>query len=141
MKPRIKTNKRRGFTLIELMVVVLIIAVLAALIVPRVTQRQDDAKYAAAQSQIARISSLLQQFRLDCERFPTGEEGLQALVQAPGDVTGWKGPYVDKIPVDPWDQPYVYAWPGAQGEDTFFLGSNGKDKTESTDDDFTNGDI
>jgi general secretion pathway protein G len=140
MKPLTKNRKHRGFTLIELMVVVLIIAVLAALIVPRVITRQDDAKIAAASSQIARISSELQKFRLDCDRFPTSEEGLQALMQAPADVSGWKGPYVERLPPDPWDQQFIYSWPGAQGEETFYLASAGKDKQENTEDDITNGD-
>jgi general secretion pathway protein G len=141
MKSLKNSRKRLGFTLIELMVVVLIIAVLAALIVPRVVQRQDDAKYAAAKSQIARLSSILQQFRLDCDRFPTNEEGLQSLVQSPSDATGWKGPYLDRIPLDPWEQEYVYQFPGATGEESFYLASGGKDKQPSSDDDFTNQDL
>lgn len=136
------SRKQRGFTLIELMVVVLIIAVLAALIVPRILSRQDEAKNAKASADISTLSSLLQQFRLDTDRFPTTEESINALMQQPADVEGWKGPYSDKpLPNDPWGTPYEYQYPGANGEDTFFLGSAGKDRQPGTEDDITNGDI
>ncbi len=141
MKTPFKTRARRGFTLIELMVVVLIIAVLAALVVPKLTQYQDDAKYGAAKGQIARIASILQKFRLDCDRFPTSEEGLNALMSPPGDATGWKGPYLDKIPNDPWDQPYYYQYPGPNDDDSFILGSGGKNKIPNDDDDVSNLDL
>lgn len=141
MKTQINRKTRRGFTLIELMVVVLIIAVLAALVVPRLTDYQDQAKKGAAKSQIARIASVLQKFRLDCDRFPTTEEGLNALVSQPSDATGWKGPYLDKVPNDPWEQPYYYQYPGPIDDESFILGSGGKDKTPSNDDDITNFDL
>src|SRR5512141_2067264 len=101
--------KRRGFTLVELMVVVLIIAALAALIVPRVIGRQADAYRAKAAADIAQLDSALQQFRLDNDRYPTTEEGLNALRTAPQDVRNWRGPYLQKpLPPDPWGFPYVY---------------------------------
>lgn len=118
----------RGFTLIELVVVVLILAILAALVVPRVIGQADKAKYAAAQSDLASYSSALNQFRLDCDRYPTSDEGLQALREAPSDVQQkWKGPYVEKdIHNDPWQQPYHYVYPGQGGnKDTFDLYSDG----------------
>jgi general secretion pathway protein G len=121
-------RNRKAFTLIELMVVVLILAVLAALIVPRVMGRQDDAKRAKAASDIATMSGLLQQFRLDTDRFPTTEEGLEALRIQPPNVDNWKGPYTQRpIPVDPWGNEYVYEYPGPGGEDTFLLMSYGAD--------------
>jgi general secretion pathway protein G len=141
MKTHLKSKTRRGFTLIELMVVVLIIAVLAALVVPKVQENSKQAKIGAAKSQIGRISSILQQFRLDCDRYPTSEEGLGALVSQPADATGWKGPYLDKIPLDPWDQDFVYLFPGPNTEDSFQLISNGNDKANGTDDDISNLDL
>jgi general secretion pathway protein G len=140
MKTHLKSRSRRGFTLIELMVVVLIIAVLAALVVPRLVGQQDEAKEKATRSQIGRVASILQKFRLDCDRYPTTEEGLGSLLSQPADATGWKGPYLEnnKLPLDAYDQELVYTYPGPDGEDTFLLTSNGKDKTNGTADDITN---
>lgn len=141
MKTHLKTQSRRGFTLIELMVVVLIIAVLAALVVPKVQDYQLQAQNGAAKSQIGRLASILQKFRLDCDRYPTTEEGLGALTSQPSDATGWKGPYLDRIPQDPWGQEFVYASPGPISDDSFLLTTNGKDHTNGTDDDITNLDL
>ena len=121
MKTNLKSRTRRGFTLIELMVVVLIIAVLAALVVPKVQDYQNQAKEGAAKSQIGRIASILQKFRLDCDRFPTTEEGLNALVSQPSDATGWKGPYLDRIPLDPYGNAFQYQSPGPTSDDSFLL--------------------
>ncbi len=120
---------RRAFTLIELLVVILILAILAALIVPRVVGRTDDAKRAKAASDIATLSGLLQQFRVDTDRFPTTEEGLNALRTPPSDIRNWRGPYTTKpIPTDPWGGEYIYEYPGPSGaEDTFLLMSYGSD--------------
>lgn len=121
-------NKRRGFTLIELLVVILILAILAALIVPRVVGRQGDAKRAKAAADISTLSSLLQQFKLDTDVYPTTEEGLQALRVEPPDVQNWRGPYTTKpIPTDPWGSEYVYEYPGPNGDDSFVLMSYGAD--------------
>lgn len=123
-------RKRLGFTLIELLVVILILGILAALIVPRVVNRQGDAKRAKAATDISTLSNLLQQFRLDTGRFPTSEEGLDALRNAPSDVQNWKGPYTTKaIPTDPWGYDYVYDYSG-EGSDTFVLMSFGSDGAE-----------
>ncbi|MCC7434960.1 MAG: type II secretion system major pseudopilin GspG [Methanoregulaceae archaeon] len=129
MKQRTVFMRRRSaFTLIELLVVILILAILAALIVPRVVGRTSDAKRAKAASDIAALTNALNNFRLDCDRFPTSEEGLDALRTQPGDVTGWRGPYIEKaIPPDPWQNPYVYEYPGSTGDDSFFLISYGSD--------------
>jgi general secretion pathway protein G len=128
MKKRSTLNIRRGFTLVELLVVMLILAVLAALIVPNVMGRTGQAKRSAALSDISTLSSLLQTFRIDCDRYPTTEEGLQALRQPPSDVQGWRGPYSTKeIPNDPWGNPYVYECPGPLGGDSFSLRSYGAD--------------
>lgn len=120
-------RKTKGFTLIELLVVILIIATLAAMIVPRLVGRADDAKRAAAQGDLKILSGLLETFRLDVERYPTTEEGLDALRYEPDDAEGWKGPYTNKdIPMDPWGEPYIYE---NTGDDFYFLGSFGSDRS------------
>lgn len=129
----IRSHPRRrrgegGFTLIELIVVILIIAILAALVVPNLINRTSQAKVAKAAGDISTISGLLQQFRLDNDRFPTTEEGLGALRVAPADAPNWRGPYATKeIPNDPWGRPYNYQWPGALGDESFTLQSYGAD--------------
>ena len=124
---RSATRQKSAFTLIELLVVILILAISAALIVPRLISRAGEAKIAKAASDIATLSSALSQFRLDCDRFPTTEEGLDALRTQPSDVKGWRV-YLEKpIPADPWGNPYVYEYPGSGGEDTYTLLSYGKD--------------
>jgi general secretion pathway protein G len=122
-----KKHKNKGFTLIEMLVVVLILAILAALIVPRVVNRTGDAKKAKAQSDVATLSSLLQQYRVDTDTFPTSEQGLNALRVAPSGVNGWRGPYTSKeLPADPWGNEYVYESPGQNNED-FVIISYGAD--------------
>lgn len=131
-------RRNRAFTLIELVVVILILGVLAALIVPTVLGRADEAKAARAVTDINTLSGALKMFYLHCDRYPTTEEGLAALRSGPADATGWKGPYLDKdVPLDPWENEYSYVCPGANGERSFTLSSNGPDKTPSTDDDIT----
>jgi general secretion pathway protein G len=117
----------KAFTLIELLVVILILAILAALIVPRVVGRTGDAKRAKAASDIATLVSLLQQYRLDNDKYPTTEQGLNALRVAPSDAPNWKGPYTSKdLPTDPWGNEYVYQSPGPNGSD-FVVESYGSD--------------
>ena len=122
------TARKRGFTLIELLVVILILAILAALIVPRIVNRQDQAKIGAAKSDIRTLANMVNTFKLDTGRYPTTEEGLSVLRTPPSDGDGWKGPYSEKeIPNDPWGSAYVYEYPGPDGSD-FLLESYGADK-------------
>ena len=122
-------RRHRGFTLIELLVVISIIGVLGALIVPNVLDRLDDSKVTAAQTQVGSLMQQLKLYKLDNQRYPSAEQGLDALVHKPtaGTIpTNWR-PYLDKMPVDPWGKPYQYANPGVKGEiDVYSFGSDGK---------------
>ena len=122
---------QRGFTLIEIMVVVVIMGILAALVVPKLMGRTDDARIAAAKQDIATLMQALKLYRLDNQRYPTTEQGLQALMTKPTSgppANGWKsGGYIDKLPKDPWQNPYQYLSPGIKGEiDIFSFGADGQ---------------
>lgn len=118
-----------GFTLVEIMVVVMIIGILAVLIVPRVVGRSEEARAAAAKHDIAALAQSLKLYRLDNGRYPTSEQDLQALVTKPQSApvpSNWR-PYLDKLPHDPWGNPYRYLNPGVHGEiDVFSLGADGQ---------------
>ncbi|MGC3964985.1 MAG: type II secretion system major pseudopilin GspG [Rhodocyclaceae bacterium] len=119
----------RGFTLVEIMVVIVILGVLAALIVPKIMERPDQARAAAARQDIHTIVEQLKLYKLDNRMYPTSEQGLIALVQKPSTEpvpSGWKK-YLDKLPNDPWGHPYQYINPGLHGDvDVFSLGSDGE---------------
>ncbi|MEO8040717.1 MAG: type II secretion system major pseudopilin GspG [Betaproteobacteria bacterium] len=118
-----------GFTLVEVMVVVVILGVLAALIVPRVVGRTDEARAVAARQDISSIMQALKLYRLDNSRYPNAAQGLQALVNKPSldpVPPNWKS-YLDRLPLDPWGKPYLYLNPGARGEiDVFTFGADGQ---------------
>ena len=127
--PALRTRRAQGFTLIELMVVLVIIGVLAALIVPNVLDRTDDARATAARTDVHNIMQALKLYKLDNQRFPTAEQGLQALIvrptTAPAPING--KPYLEKLPNDPWGRPYQYLNPGVQGEvDVMSFGADGQ---------------
>ena len=124
-----KARKQRGFTLIELMVVLAIIGIWAALVVPSVVGRADDARVTAARTDVGNLTQALKLYKLDNQRFPTAEQGLQALVARPSAEpvpNNWKS-YLDKLPADPWGRPYQYLNPGLKGEvDVMSWGADGQ---------------
>ena len=126
---RLRQGRNAGFTLIELMVVLVIIGVLAALIVPNVLDRADDARGTAARTDVNNVMQALKLYKLDNQRYPTAEQGLQALVSKPtsGPIPGnWK-PYLEKLPADPWGRQYQYLNPGVKGEiDVMSFGADGQ---------------
>lgn len=127
-------TRTRGFTLIEIMVVLVILGVMAALIVPRVLGRAEDARKVAAKSDIASLTNALKLYNLDNMRYPTNQQGLDALVKKPTVApipSNYKdGGYLDKLPVDPWGSPYQYDNPGKHGEvDVYSYGPSGQSST------------
>jgi general secretion pathway protein G len=121
---RASTRRHRiqGFTLIELLLVMVILAILAAVVVPKLVGRSDQAKVAAAKSDISSLEGALSQFEVDTGRFPSSDEGLVALTVAPANVNNnWHGPYLMHPPKDPWGQQYVYVYPGQHNVNGFDL--------------------
>ncbi len=135
-QPRTARRPQLGFTLLEVMVVVVIIGVLMAIIVPNVLGRADDARVTAARTDVANLMQALKLYKLDNQRFPSAEQGLQALVAKPATAPvplNWK-PYLDKLPNDPWGRAYVYVNPGVKGEvDVMSLGADGQPGGEGKD--------
>lgn len=135
-----------GFTLIEVMVVVVILGILAAVVVPKIMTRPDDARAQVARSDIRAIESALNLYKLDNFTYPTTEQGLEALVERPSgspEPKGWKeGGYLPRLPVDPWKNPYVYLNPGEHGAiDIYSLGADGQSGGEGSSSDIGNWDL
>jgi len=124
-----RNRRRAGITLIEMLVVVTIIGLFAALVVPRMLRKSDTARVTAAHAQINSFMTALGSYKLDTGVFPSTEEGLQALRLPPANVTQWQGPYLpQEIPLDPWGHPYVYKYPGEHGDepDVICYGADGQ---------------
>jgi len=135
LKANIRRHER-GLTLIELLVVLLILSMIAAFAVPQVMKYVGGARGDAAAIQVERLGGILDLYRLDMGRYPSTDEGLQALIEAPSDSERWNGPYVKKANslIDPWGRPYEYRSPGERGEyDLFTLGADGLDGGEGED--------
>ena len=132
----LRRRVQAGFTLIELMVVLVIIGALAALIVPNVLDRADDARATAARTDVNNLVQALKLYRLDNQRYPTAEQGLRALIARPTTAPvppNWK-PYLEKLPNDPWGRPYQYLNPGIKGEiDVMSFGADGQSGGEGKD--------
>jgi general secretion pathway protein G len=136
-----RNRAARGFTLIELLVVLVIIGVLGALIVPNLFSSLDDARVTAARTDINTLGQALKRYKLDNQRYPSTEQGLDALVRKPtagSPPPNWK-PYLDKLPADPWGRPYQYLNPGVRGElDVFSFGADGQPGGDGKDADIGN---
>lgn len=132
----------RAFTLIELLLVLVILGILAAVVVPRVVGRGEQARAARAKTDITNISGAIDQFEAECGRFPTTEEGLGALLEQPANAKDWHGPYLkgNKLPTDPWGNAYQYRCPGQHNPREYDVYSFGRDGQEGTQDDVGNWD-
>ncbi len=131
MKIQAANRQTRGFTLIEIMVVVIILGVLAATIIPQFKGMTHDAKVSTAKSTIAELESAIERFNINYDRYPTTEEGLKALVEAPSsDDTKWRGPYIKLLRQDPWGLDYQYKCPGTHHKSGFDLWSRGGDQAD-----------
>ena len=135
---RIRPQTQRAVTLIELLLVLVILGILAAIVVPKFSGRTEQARQAAAQTQIANFGTALDAFEVDNGYYPKGKSGLNDLVSAPRDAQSWKGPYMKDIPLDPWQKPYLYQAPGKHNPTSYDLSSMGPDGRENTEDDVTN---
>lgn len=130
--------RRHGFTLIELLLVLVILGILAAIVVPKFAGRTEQARLTAAQTQISSFGTALDAFEVDNGYYPKGKGGLQDLVQQPRDAQNWKGPYLKDVPKDPWNNEYIYEYPGRHNANSYDLSSAGPDGKPNSEDDISN---
>jgi general secretion pathway protein G len=130
-----KKQLRRAFTLVEILLVMTIIAILAALVIPKMVGRSEQARFTAAHADLSSIKTSLDAFEVDNGFYP---KAIQDLITAPGNARNWHGPYLEKIPSDPWGNNYAYSYPGKHNAGSYDLLSVGPDGREGTDDDIGN---
>jgi len=134
-----RRNGARGFTLVELLLVLVILGILAALVLPKFTGRTEQARTTAATTQISTFGTALDAFEVDTGSYPRGQDGLAQLISQPSDVTSWRGPYLKSdIPNDPWGNPYIYEFPGRVNPTGYDIRSMGPDGQANTADDVVN---
>ncbi|HEU5124359.1 MAG TPA: type II secretion system major pseudopilin GspG [Verrucomicrobiae bacterium] len=144
MKWNTRTNLRRArrsaFTLIELLLVLAILGILAAIVVPKMAGRSEDARKQAATTQISAFKTALNTFEVDNGYYPKGQNGLVDLIKQPRDAQNWHGPYLDTdaVPKDPWQRDFIYVCPGKNNPSSYDVSSAGPDGQSGTDDDITN---
>jgi general secretion pathway protein G len=124
-------NARRGFTLVEMLLVLVILATLAAIVYPKVMGRSEQARITAAKTQIGNFKIALDSFEVDNGYYPKGRDGLMDLVQQPRDAQNWRGPYLESIPKDPWNNDYLYEYPGKHNPNSYDISSPGPPGAQS----------
>ena len=139
MRTRTRSHRLAAFTLVEMLLVLVILAVLAAIVIPKFSGRSQQAKEAAAKTDIAGIELALDAFEVDTGGYPQGSNGLGALLEQPSNAQNWKGPYLKKsLPTDPWQNAYIYTYPGKNNANGYDLLSTGPDGRAGGDDDISN---
>ena len=137
-KSKIQNRRRSAFTLVEMLLVLVILATLAAIVYPKLAGRSEQARTTAVATQISSFSTALDAFEVDNGYYPKGKGGLLDLVQQPRDAQSWKGPYLKEIPKDPWGNEYVYECPGRLNPSSYDLTSGGPDGKVGSEDDISN---
>ncbi len=135
---RNRRRRRAGFTLVEMLLVLVILGTLAAIVIPKFAGRTEQAKITAAEAQISTFETVLDAFEIDNGFYPKGGDGLDDLVDEPSNATNWRGPYLTEIPLDPWGNAYIYEYPGKENDRGYDIMSKGPDGRSGGGDDITN---
>jgi general secretion pathway protein G len=138
LKKQKRNLKHSGFTLVEMLLVLVILATLAAIVVPKFAGRTEQARITAAETQINSFELVLDTYEVDNGFYPKGSKGLEDLVEQPSNAQNWRGPYIDEVPQDPWGNDYVYECPGKHNTSSFDIMSMGPDGRSGGDDDISN---